>query len=267
MSAPNNAENRELRSSSNKAKSGPSGAGAEGECETYLESHEGRECLKCPEVHVFPECLVFPVSEGQDLESELKGLAARNACTRMGDNPDRKRFKLARDVTAIKKRIGRALTPDELTRTLDQWYWLSGSYAGKTREYHLERFFAELTKVRVATGEGDTLNKALACVFKLSASELPAIPGMPEAPESWRRIAALHREVSRLRGNGKYFLSYRDAAKAVENLSHQTAHNLTLALVRLGVIKIVRPGDKRQSGRATEFRYLLLQAEKTRHVA
>ena len=87
---------------------------------------------------------------------------------------------------------------------------------------------------------------------------------MPEAPESWRRIAGLHREVSRLRGNGKYFLSYRDAAKACEDLSHQTAHNLTLALVRLGVIKIVRPGDKRQSGRATEFRYLLSQSEKSR---
>ena len=114
-----------------------------GHAPKHAESHEGRECLECREfVHVFPEYPVFPVSEGQDLEAELKGLAARNACTCAGDSAERKRFKLARDVTAIEKRIGRALTPDELTRTLDQWYWLSGSYAGKTREYHLERFLA-----------------------------------------------------------------------------------------------------------------------------
>src|SRR5262249_12048596 len=150
---------------------------------TRPESHEGRECLKCPVPRAFPQFRMFPVSEGQDLESELKGLAARNACTCAGHNADRKRFKLARDVTAVEKRIGRALTPDELTPTLDQWYWLSGSYAGKTREYHLERFFAELTKVRVPTGEGDRLNKALEAVLKLSLSELPVIPGMPEASE------------------------------------------------------------------------------------
>lgn len=78
MSAPNNAENRELRSSSNKAKSGPSGAGAEGECETYPESHEGRECPVLPKSLVAP---VSPVSGGQDLDAELKALAAQNACT------------------------------------------------------------------------------------------------------------------------------------------------------------------------------------------
>jgi hypothetical protein len=89
------------------------------------ESHEGREYPKCPEPHISLEFPVFPVSKGQDLEAELKGLATRNACTCARDSVERKRFKLARDVTAVEKRIGRALTPDELTRTLDQWYWLS----------------------------------------------------------------------------------------------------------------------------------------------
>src|SRR5262249_7959185 len=137
---------------------------------------------------------------------------------------------------------------------------LSGSYAGKTHEHHLESFFAELTKVRVATGGGDTINKALASVFKLSASELPAIPGMPDAPETWRRLAALHRKLARasIQKDKTYFWSYRDAAKASRDLSAQRAHDITAALQRLGVIKIVRVGIARPHGRkAAEFRYLL----------
>src|SRR5215470_1778958 len=57
---------------------------------------------------------VSPVSEGQgsdkELEKELAGLARRNACTSADDVPEKKRFKLVRDVKAVEKRIGRDLT-------------------------------------------------------------------------------------------------------------------------------------------------------------
>src|SRR4030095_17269411 len=47
---------------------------------------------------------VSPVSEGQglngELEKELTGLAMRNACTRAEDIPQKKSFKLARDLAA-----------------------------------------------------------------------------------------------------------------------------------------------------------------------
>jgi hypothetical protein len=52
-------------------------------------------------------------------------------------------------------------------------------------------------------------------------------------------------------------LSCRDAAKASSGLSHQTAYNINLALDRVGVIKIVRVGDPRPGGKASEFRYIL----------
>jgi hypothetical protein len=56
---------------------------------------------------------VSPVSEGQGLDAKtqrfLESLAVDNACARAGDNADRKRFKLARDVRAIEKAIGRQL--------------------------------------------------------------------------------------------------------------------------------------------------------------
>jgi len=146
----------------------------------------------------------------------------------------------------------------------NEWHRLSQPFLdpAKTRDDYLAAFLAELGKVRVPTGEGDTLNKARENVSKLPLSELPVIPGMPGAPESWRRLTALHRELSRLCANGIYFLSYRDAAKVCEGVSYQQAHTITGALVRLGVIEIARKGKAGPNGgKAAEFRDLLSQSE------
>ena len=43
--------------------------------------------------------------------------------------------------------------------------------------------------------------------------------------------------------------------EAFPGLSYQTAYNINLALAELGVIGIVRIGDKRPNGKASEFRY------------
>jgi hypothetical protein len=93
---------------------------------------------------------------------------------------------------------------------------------------------------------------------------LPLIPGYPNAPKKSRLIAALHRELSRHseQKDKTYFLSYRDAAKVCDGLSHQEAHTVTLSLASVGVIKIVSKGKPGlNSGEAAEFRYLLAQSE------
>jgi CHC2 zinc finger len=143
------------------------------------------ECRKSPKYHESP---VYPMSNGQGLEEELKGLAARNACTHAGDRAPRKRFKLARDLRALEKRNQRALPTAELVGVLDEWYLRSKPFLpdGETRNDHLEKFLAELTKVRVPTGEGETLNKALECISTLQFFELPQIPEKSDAPETCR---------------------------------------------------------------------------------
>lgn len=83
------------------------------------------------------------------------------------------------------------------------------------------------------------------------------ILGVPEAPESWRRVAGLHRELCHRSANKTYYLSCRDAAKAWHGLSKSEAANINRALDRLAVIKIVRIGDARPNGKASKFRYLL----------
>jgi hypothetical protein len=154
-----------------------------------------------------------PVSEGHSLDSEfekeLKGLAARNACSHAGDKADKKSFEVARGVKALEKRMGRRLTTAERLLAFGEWYRLSERFldSAKTRNDYLTDFLAQLAKVRVPTGDGETKQKALEAVSKLPPSELPMIPEMPNAPEGWRRVLAYHRELSRLSGGNKYFLS------------------------------------------------------------
>ena len=225
MSAPNYSETNQTGHDSQ-----PSSWG------TWAESHEGLECLKCPEPPEPPVCPVSPVSKGQEVEKELGGLAVRNACTQVGDNVESKFFKLARDVRGLAKAIGRKLTTAERVLAFDEWYYLSQGFldAGKSREDYLAEFFRKLGKVREPTGDGDRLNKAVEAVSKLPVSELPVIPGMADASESWRRVLGLHREMSRrsTRKNKTYFLSCRDTAKAVPGLSHQQANDINLHLSR-----------------------------------
>jgi CHC2 zinc finger len=223
---------------------------------------KSREYPKFPESPESPCVSVYPVSEGQgldkELEKELKALAARNACTRAEDAAERKRFKLARDVAGVEKKIGRKLTMAELKRTCDEWERASVPFLGFGDDDHFTPFLAELEKVRWPTGEGDTFKKTLENVSKLSDSDLPEIPGYADAPKPMRKLAALHREMSRLCGGKVYFLSYRDAAKVCNELSHQSAHTITLALVRSRVVEIVRKGKAGLNSRkAAEFRYLL----------
>jgi hypothetical protein len=186
-----------------------------------------------------------------------------NACARAGENAERKRFKLARYMRAIEKAIGRQLGADELSVAFTKWHQLSQAFLdpAKTRDDQWIAFLAELEKVRVPAGEG-ALAKALDNVSKLSPGQLPVIPDYPDAPENCRRLVALHRELSRLSANGTHFLSYRDAAKACKELDHQSAHTITLALARVGVIEIVSKGKAGlKSRKAAEFRYLLPESE------
>lgn len=203
-----------------------------------------------------------PVSEGQRLETLLKARAAENACAHPS-NARKKLWKLLRDLRAIEKVLKRELTILELMPAFDDWHRISSVYLGsaKNRDDYLAEFLSGLAKVRVPTGDGDTINKALQIVSKLTLPELPAISGVPDAPEHWRRVAALHREMSRLTGGKTYFLGCRDAAKVAAGLTFQKVSDINGALERAGAIKTVRVGDQRPGGKASEFRYLLPLSE------
>jgi hypothetical protein len=214
-----------------------------------------------PLPHVSPEShgyLVYPVSNCQDLGEELEELALRNACTKR-DTGRRRRWQLERDLKAVGKRIARELNPEELIPTFEKWYSLSRPHLDpkKNHDDYLGKFLGELGKVRVPTGEGEALRKALEHVSTLPVPALPVPPGIAEAPESWRRLAALHRQLARQSANGTYFLSCRHAAKVHPSLNKDNALTVNRALEQLRVIKCERVGDPRPGGKASEFRYLL----------
>jgi hypothetical protein len=224
-----------------------------------LESPQSPECLVSRECPESPVDHVYPVSEGQFRHPALKRYAVLNACTEP-NTAKKRRWNLVRELKGLESRLGRALEMAEVLLSFDEWHRRSLPFLdpAKTRADYLAAFLAELGKVRVPWGEGETLRKALANVAKLSLDQLPAIPGLPDAPEVWRRLLALHRELSRLSANGIYFLSYRDAAEVCNGLTHQSAHNITGTLVTLGAIEIVAKGKAGSNSRkAAEFRYLL----------
>lgn len=193
--------------------------------------HQSTSCSELPEPRIFPstpgwpgtpkcpegpESLgspVPPVSEGHD-EKALKMLAGRNAC--QARNTARGGlWQLARDLCALEKKVSRELAMTEVTVAFGEWYRLSQPFlnAAKTHDIYLAELVAALRKVRVPTGEGETIERALEAVSKLSPWQLPMIPGYPNAPESWRRVAAVHRELSQLCRGNTYFLSCRDGAR------------------------------------------------------
>ena len=227
---------------------------------------KSHEYPKCPGSHGCPECPVSPVSKGQaldtDLEHELKTLTMDNACTCAEDTAETKRFELARDLCSLQKKLGRTLTTTEVRIASDEWERISLPCLDWNGADHFAMLLAEVKKVRVPTGEGDTVNKALENVSRLSDAGLPEIPGYPDARKPMRKLAALHREMSHLRDGKVYFLSYRDAAKACPELNPSSAHTTTLALDQFGVVKIVSKGKAGpNSKKAAEFRYVLSETE------
>jgi hypothetical protein len=109
---------------------------------------KSREYPKSP---MSPMSLVYPVSNGQaldtELEKKLKALAAQNACTQLNTARTR-RFKLLRDLKAVQKRIGRKLQVAELTIAFDEWHRLSLHFldTAKTRDYYEAKFLSEFSK-------------------------------------------------------------------------------------------------------------------------
>src|SRR5438477_9729400 len=94
-------------------------------------------------------------------EKDLKGLATLNACTARNTARTR-RFQLLRDLKAVELRHG-ALDTAHLMLTFDEWYRLSKPFldSEKTHDDYLAAFLAEFGKVRVPTGEGQTITEAL----------------------------------------------------------------------------------------------------------
>ena len=192
--------------------------------------------------------------ESYPLSTELKAIGSKNACTEKEvawkGAATRSQFQLVRDLAAQEKKLGRKLQADEIRIASDAWRESSNTEVGSYECF--EAILATLDKVRIPTGEGETLRKASEALAKIPDAELPVIPGAPDAPVTRRKVLAFHREVDRFSNGKTYFLSCRSIAKAT-GLSIQGASNATKALVRLGHLHVA-PGWKVGPGvRATRF--------------
>lgn len=183
----------------------------------------------------------------------LQDLGRGCACYQR-DTAREKRWKLWGDLKAIEKRLNRKLDIRECLIAFEAWHTVSGQFLdpAKTKEDYLARFLGERRKRRVATGEGDTLANAL---LRIEMLPLPQIPKLPNAPLTWRRVAALHREMARATG-GDYFLGCRDAIKAAGLRSADQGRIINDALFACGLTQLKRAGRGVPGGEASTWKYL-----------
>jgi hypothetical protein len=100
--------------------------------------------------------------------------------------------------------------------------------------------------------------RALAALRNVPDKDLPVIPLAESFPVT-RRLAGLHREMSRLSAGGVYYLGERDATKAHPTLTRDMVRDGTGLLISEEVIACVQKGRPDKSGKkrkASSYRYL-----------
>jgi len=166
-------------------------------------------------------------------------------------------FELARQVRRFETEHVR-LSNNELRRIHRRWFSASTALPMELTEVEsFGDFIDRLRKVRIIPGTtGDTLLLAKERALSLP---LPAIPGFIDAPDSMRKIAALHRELQRASNSAPHFCTAEDA-REFAGLKHKIeAHRIQSRLAddRMGVLRCVKRGDPHKGGRPTLWLFLL----------
>lgn len=190
--------------------------------------------------------------------AELRALGESCACSKKGAER-RSRFELARAVQGLEQCLGRELSFDEQVTAFDAWYEKGRAFMKEKYDKQLAVFLREQTSVKKPRGGDIAFRRMIKTVVDLPTNELPVISAFAgDAPKTWRRIAALHREKARQAKGGVYELSCRDTANALEGWDHREAHALNDALVKAGVIERVENGAPgKRKGVAARWRFLL----------
>jgi hypothetical protein len=188
---------------------------------------------------------------------DLFEIAKSLACREKGKG-HRAQFQLARYVRRFEMETGRPLDNDELRAVHRRWFSASTALPAEATEAEaFGEFIDRLRKVRILPGTtGDTLRLAKQ---RARALPLPEIPGFTDAPDSMRKIAALHRELQRVTSDAPHFLTAEDAREFAALKHKIKAHRIQLRLAddRLGVLRCVKRGDPRKGGKPTLWLYLL----------
>ena len=202
------------------------------------------------------KCSSIPVTPVP--RAELHALGGSCACSKKGAER-RARFELARAVQGLEQCLGRKLSFNEQVTAFNAWYEKGRAFMKGKYDKQLALFLRERGSVKKPRGGDIAFRRLVKTVTELPASELPVIGAFEgDAPETWRRIAALHREKARQAKGGVYGLSCRDTANALEGWDHREAHALNEALAKAGVIKKVGNGAVgKRKGVAARWRYLL----------
>ena len=187
----------------------------------------------------------------KELEMDIFDKAASLASTARGQSR-KNLFDLVRSVMAFEKQEG----GNSRDAIFDTWYHASRANLNpaETRAEYLAQFRRMFKKVRIVPGQCDALKEAIG---RARAAIPPEIPDAPDAPSTWRLLAAVCRELQHKAGEAPFFISKRDAMRIIEKKFPMEGLRALEALEDFHVLKLVKRGEPRVGGKASEFRYLL----------
>ncbi len=194
---------------------------------------------------------------GEFKEEDTLTKQARNLASSGRGQSRESLFTLARIVYTYEK--SKDVNSAVCRRIFDVWYDASKPNLdpNKTRAEYLASFLSKVKKVRMPLGSGNALQEAIESADR---KPYPEIPDASDAPEAWRRLAAVCRELrdGAAGSDRTFYLSTRSAALIIGKNSAMEGSRALEALVNFGVIECVRRGDAGlKNGKASRFRYLL----------
>ena len=160
-------------------------------------------------------------------------------------------FKYARAVKAFELTVGRRLPKGELPAAFAVWWNMAKPELPGDADYdeYLFLFMEGYDKAKTPLGS-NVIQNALA---RVESSSPPPEASRFKSPKIVRLVHLCH-ELQVISGDAPFFLSVRDAARAVDCKRYETAAAFLNGLVRDGILKLVARGSS-GGHRASRFKY------------
>ena len=163
-------------------------------------------------------------------------------------------FELARGMMGLEAQSGISLSPKKKEEMFDQWYQYNRFLReGQSREDYYFEFLASYDGVQFPLAQEDVLKSAL----ENAQSNTPPPEVVRFKDKRMILLASICRELQLMAGNRPFFISCRNAAALVGQISHKTASKWLAGFYMMPnpLLKVIEKGGS-HNNKATRYRYL-----------
>jgi len=163
-------------------------------------------------------------------------------------------FKLARGMKGLEAQSGTSLSPKKKEEMFDQWYQYNRFLReGQSWEDYYFELLASYDGVQFPLAQEDVLKSAL----ENARSSTPPPETTHFEDKRMKLLASICRELQLMAGDRPFFISCRNAAALVGQISHKTASKWLVGFRRMSnpLLEVINRGGP-HNNKATRYRYL-----------